>query len=290
MHSYPSSVVFASAPSSLAVSIGDACSTDHDRLDARTGKFSSDCDSTAFCSGSTNATCQPRACRRDEFLFGFGNATAMPPLCKAGTYCPDEGSGCTALVAVGQPCQVDRDEQCAPPPNWQEVASNWNNNGSICLKSACMYANMTLGQPCVLDVATYVYGSNNNTIARHNCQTPQFYCHSGFEVCVPTKAVSIPCDSNEECQSTTCGPRGVCVDPPGTPAHVQAWQLVVTGMSVIAAMVAVVVMLTLFHKRQRLKRYREIREYYDEQVELRRSLAALHAAAADRCDEKDLYD
>ena len=32
-------------------------------------------------------------------------------------------------------------------------------------------------------------------------------------------------------------------------------------------MAAVVVMLTLFHKRQRLQRYREIREYYDEQVE-----------------------
>lgn len=32
-------------------------------------------------------------------------------------------------------------------------------------------------------------------------------------------------------------------------------------------MSAIVVMLTLFHKRQRLKRYQEIREYYDEQVE-----------------------
>lgn len=33
------------------------------------------------------------------------------------------------------------------------------------------------------------------------------------------------------------------------------------------AMTAVVIMLSLFHKRQRLKRYREIREYYDEQTE-----------------------
>ncbi len=74
-------------------------------------------------------------------------------------------------------------------------------------------------------------------------------------------------------------------------------------------MCAIVVMLTLFHKRQRLKRYQEIREFYDEQVEyvllsvsltrrelmvrlcrLRRSLAALHAAAADRYDEKGRYD
>lgn len=203
--------------SSAAVSVGAACSTDHDRLDAVSGKFSSDCDDTAFCSASTNATCQTRACRRDEFPFGFENASAIPPLCKNGTYCPDEGSGCKALVGVGLPCQVDRDEQCAPPPNWQDIASSWNNNGSVCLQSTCTYviaslqppcslrlilrnryANMTLGQPCILDVATY---SDNNTIARHNCQTPRFYCHSGYGVCVPTKALGIPCESDEECQS-----------------------------------------------------------------------------------------
>ncbi|TFK78224.1 hypothetical protein K466DRAFT_507635, partial [Polyporus arcularius HHB13444] len=267
-----------------------ACSTNHDRLDAITGKLYSDCDDTAFCSGSTNATCQPRVCRRDEFPFGFGNATAVPTLCKDGTYCPDEGSGCKALVGVGLPCQVDRDEQCAPPPNWQDIASSWNNNGSVCLKSICTYANMTLGQPCILDVTSYADGAHNSTVARHNCQTPRFYCHSGFAVCVPTKALGLPCESNEECQSITCGSQGMCVDPPGTPIHVKAWHFVITGLSVIATMCAIVVMLTLFHKRQRLKRYQEIREFYDEQVELRRSLAALHAAAADRYDEKGRYD
>lgn len=73
-------------------------------------------------------------------------------------------------------------------------------------------------------------------------------------------------------------------------------------------MVATVVMLTLVHKRLRLQRYREIREYYEEQMKyvflyfrslcammlnvdsLRKSLAALHAAAADRyTDEKHRY-
>ena len=134
-------VMLVTTPITLAaISLGDACSTDHDHLDASTGKFASDCDDTAFCSGSTNATCQPRACRRDEFPFGFENATAIPPLCKDGMYCPDEGSGCKALLDVGQPCQSDRDEQCAPPPNWQDLASSWNANGSVCLKSSCMSA------------------------------------------------------------------------------------------------------------------------------------------------------
>ncbi|TBU57785.1 hypothetical protein BD310DRAFT_928703, partial [Dichomitus squalens] len=124
---------------------GIACTTMNDRLDAATGKFTSDCDDASFCSevGGANGTCQPRQCRRDEFPFGFANAT-VPPLCPRGSYCPDEGSGCRPLVAVGQPCQVGRDEQCAPPGNWQDLASGLNANGSVCLNSACTYVRRSL--------------------------------------------------------------------------------------------------------------------------------------------------
>ncbi|KAI0730758.1 hypothetical protein C8Q76DRAFT_716026 [Earliella scabrosa] len=249
------------------VSIGQSCSTDNDRLDASTGKFSSDCDDTGFCSGAVNGTCQPRRCRRDEFPFGFEsvNATGIPPLCKGGTFCPDEGSGCTPLVDVGQPCQIDRDEQCAPPPDADELASEWNNGGAVCLKGVCAYANMTLGQPCILDVATYDDGPYTNTIIRHNCRTSQYYCHTEFQACIPMKAMGTSCDTNQECVSYNCM-RGICVAPAGTPAHVKAWQFALTGISVVAALAAVVVMLTLFHKRQRLKGHQAIREYYEEQI------------------------
>ncbi|KAL7280424.1 hypothetical protein ACG7TL_005352 [Trametes sanguinea] len=277
-------------------SLGAVCSTDNDRLDSASHKFLSDCDDTTFCSASVNGTCQPRLCRRDEFPFGFTNFTSLPPLCQNGTFCPDEGSGCKPLSAVGSACQMDRDDQCAPPPNWADLASNQNFNGSLCLKSTCTFANMSLGQPCILDGVTYIdLGPNgeqfSNTVTRHSCQTPQLYCDTSLQVCVPTKPLGASCGSDQECRSFNCGPGGVCVDPPETPRRVEAWQVALTSLSIITAMAVTVVMLTLVHKRLRLQRYREIREYYEEQISLRKSLSVLHAAAADRyLDEKRHFD
>ncbi|TFY63531.1 hypothetical protein EVJ58_g3203 [Rhodofomes roseus] len=72
------------------------------------------------------------------------------------------------------------------------------------------------------------------------------------------------------------------------PVHVATWQYGVVTLSVLSAMTATIVVLVLLHKRLRLKRYREIREYYDEQMSLRRSIAALHAAAAEKYEvERD---
>ncbi|TBU47559.1 hypothetical protein BD309DRAFT_886109 [Dichomitus squalens] len=264
----------------------------NDRLDAATGKFTSDCDDASFCSevGGANGTCQPRQCRRDEFPFGFANAT-VPPLCPRGSYCPDEGSGCRPLVAVGQPCQVGRDEQCAPPGNWQDLASGLNANGSVCLNSACTWANMTLGQPCNHEVMVYKDSTGlSNTIIRHNCHTPRFYCHTGYNVCIPTKILAQACGADQECHSYNCGQKGVCIDERGTPNRVKAWQLVITGLSVVSVMIAIVVLLTLVHKRLRLRRLREIREYYEEQVTLRRALASLHSAAADQHEKEKWFD
>lgn len=69
------------------------------------------------------------------------------------------------------------------------------------------------------------------------------------------------------------------------PLHVASWQYGVVALSVLSgdtlaieycnrlgtdalrtAMLSTIVVLVLVHKRLRLKRYREIREYYDEQM------------------------
>lgn len=123
---------------------GGPCSTTDDRLDPASHKFLSDCDDTTFCSPTNSSTsgsgtCQSRQCRRDEFPFGYVTGTHLPPLCSRGSFCPDEGSGCKGLLAPGQSCQLNRDDQCAPPPNWQALANNQNFNGSLCLKSTCMW-------------------------------------------------------------------------------------------------------------------------------------------------------
>ncbi|KAH9949932.1 hypothetical protein B0H21DRAFT_803618 [Amylocystis lapponica] len=294
-----------------SVSQDGACSTLGDGLDTAF-KFQSDCDDKTFCSG-INGTCQERRCRRDEFPFGYDPRDILPALCPRGTFCPDEGSGCKPLVPAGQACQMNRDEQCAPPPNWQMLASNRNFNGSLCLQSLCTVANASLGQHCIADEVAYpatdYKGQQfSNVVIRDNCEAPRFYCDKNAAVCVPTKVIGAQCAEDRECQTYNCNGKGICAEPPEMPFRVPAWQYAITILSVVGgklvlamhssarltssdtAMSTTVVMLVLIHKRIRINRYRTIREYYEEQMSLRRSMAALHAAAAEKYeDEHEFY-
>jgi hypothetical protein len=121
-----------SSPSAL----GKACSITSNRLDPRTKRFTSDCDAQTYCSGIENGTCIPRQCRRDVFPFGYSANQTAPALCPTGSFCPDEGDACRPLVAIGQPCQFNRDEQCTPS-DIPELADSHNFGGSICLHSIC---------------------------------------------------------------------------------------------------------------------------------------------------------
>jgi hypothetical protein len=200
---------------------GGLCSSNNDHLDPDTLDFLSECTDQTFCSAGVNGTCIPRQCRRDEFPFGFGPETVPPPLCAPGTFCPDEGSGCQPLAAVGEPCQLNRDEQCAPPPDWQDLASPQNCNGSICLHSICLcvrclpcmriflisfsYANMTLSSPCIIDNITYTdFDANGQQLqqvfTRDNCRTPNFYCDEVSMSCQLTKAIGQGCLADQECK------------------------------------------------------------------------------------------
>ncbi|KZT00938.1 uncharacterized protein LAESUDRAFT_816206 [Laetiporus sulphureus 93-53] len=306
---------------------GGACSPSNTHLDPSSHKLLSDCSETTFCSSSSSqanittsssttstsstGTCQPRLCRRDEFPFwyyhadesGPSNASAplltLPPLCPVGRFCPDEGSGCRPLVAPGQPCEMNRDDQCAPPPGSERIAlsSERNVNGSICLREICMYANATLGQACIIDNNTYVDEGPDgrqyiNSIARDNCRTtpPQpLYCDGASLQCVPSKPLGAACDADRECESYKCGSSGTCVPSPSMPLRIAPWKYAITAVCVLACMTATLAALVFVHKRLRLQRYREIREYYDEQMSLRRSMAALHAAVAERHRYSDAY-
>lgn len=119
---------------------GGACTTDDDHIDPSSQRFLSDCDEKTFCSAQTNGTCKPKLCRRDEFPFGFQIGDVLPPLCPRGFFCPDQGSGCQELTLVGRPCQLNRDDQCAPSPEFASFSSNQNFNGSLCLQSICTCA------------------------------------------------------------------------------------------------------------------------------------------------------
>ncbi|KZT25722.1 hypothetical protein NEOLEDRAFT_1092215 [Neolentinus lepideus HHB14362 ss-1] len=259
------SVIFSALVHSGSVPAGGACSTDNNRVENSTRKFLTDCDDKTFCSGSSNGTCTPKKCRRDEFPFGYNPGETVPALCSQGSFCPDDGSGCQALVDAGGTCELNRDEQCKQSSDWDRLSSHLNFNGSICLQSTCVYANATLGQRCFLDNTTYVDPGPNGqqvsrTIIRDNCRTPSLFCHQTYLQCLPTKPLGLPCLRDQECQTA------VCVYPPETPLHVSPWQSVVTTICILSAMAATCTTLVLMHKRQRLERHRELREYYHEQL------------------------
>ncbi|THV06379.1 hypothetical protein K435DRAFT_743840 [Dendrothele bispora CBS 962.96] len=263
---------------------GGHCSTSRNRLGSNTHKFLSDCSDQTYCSGPQNGTCLLRTCRRDEFPFGYGPEDFLPPLCPRGTFCPDEGDACRLQVSVGGACQMDRDEQCAPAANWREISNGENFYGSLCLRGICMFANVTYGEPCVIDKNTYTdIGFDGKAIGivivRDNCRAPQSYCNQETQVCERTKTLGDFCQQDQECELRNCV-SGVCTEPPETPFRVAPWQYVITAFCVIGAMISICMLLTVIHRRHRMRRYREIREYYFEQLNLRKSIMALHSAAA----------
>ncbi|KII85258.1 hypothetical protein PLICRDRAFT_337586 [Plicaturopsis crispa FD-325 SS-3] len=267
---------------------GALCIGNNDHIDPSTQKFITECGSKYFCSAGTNGTCIPRQCRRDEFAFGYAPTETVPPLCAAGSFCPDNGSACTPWRPVGDACELGRDEQCAPPDDADRAtwSSKQNFNGSVCLQMQCRYANVTVGQPCVIDNTTYmdvgVAGEPSSiVVTRDNCRT-EYFCDGTSSTCVPTQALGSLCQTDQQCSTYNCGSQGLCTDPPETPVRVAPWQYALTGICIAAAMVATCVMLTFVHKRHRHENYKEIREYYTEQITLRRNIIALHSSAAAR--------
>lgn len=94
-----------------SVNKGGACSTKNSRLQAGTNQFWSECNSVTFCSDS-DGTCVPKRCRKDDYPFGYSQGASLPPKCSKGQFCPDEGSDCQPALAVGSPCQLNRDGSC----------------------------------------------------------------------------------------------------------------------------------------------------------------------------------
>jgi hypothetical protein len=161
-----------------------------------------------------------------RYFSGYTQGEIVPPLCPHGTFCPDEGSGCKALMAIGQSCQLGRNEQCAPPPNWSYLASGLNFNGSLCLNGKCRfvalwhllslsshhsvghsrYANITLGQACQIENTTYL-GLDltgepiKTTVIRDDCHTPELFCDTTTMLCEHTKVTGSTCQTDGECKT-----------------------------------------------------------------------------------------
>ena len=90
-----------------SVDYGGSCQISNQKLEFGTYQFQSDCDSTTFCNSSS--LCDHKGCRKDEYPFGYATGATLPPRCDTGYFCPDEGDQCLPVLAVGSPCQFDRD-------------------------------------------------------------------------------------------------------------------------------------------------------------------------------------
>ncbi|RPD78518.1 hypothetical protein L226DRAFT_457878 [Lentinus tigrinus ALCF2SS1-7] len=157
------------APAVLAGDVPwlQACNPAHQKLQEGTYQFQTDCDAMTYC--ASNSTCALRGCRSDDFPFGYSSNVTIPDKCPKGMFCPDEQDSCQALLSVGSACQFNRDDECEGPPNFKELADTTgfglNVNGSICLNNVCMWANVTVGLPCVVQNTAYTaYGPDGEFV------------------------------------------------------------------------------------------------------------------------------
>ncbi|KAG8690886.1 hypothetical protein FRC09_011801 [Ceratobasidium sp. 395] len=183
-------------------------------------------------------------------------------------------------------CQLNRDDQCAPPTDTTGLEGQLNNHGAMCFQFACQYANITLGQGCQVENTVYIGYStggqqNINIVSRDRC-APGLWCNAQTSVCEPTAQLGQSCSAHKQCDTYTCGSDNLCTNPPGTPLKIELWQYIVTGIGIILLMVGTFIGLFMLHKRSRAKKLREIREYFREQTGFRQSIISMHSNARSR--------
>ncbi|KAG6813325.1 hypothetical protein H0H92_012138 [Tricholoma furcatifolium] len=183
---------------------GANCSQSENRLQAGTYQFWDQCDSVNYCSAS--GVCTPKGCRKDEYPFGYAVGATLPPKCPKGQFCPDEEDACQDILPVMSACQLDRDDQCEAPPNFQQLADTSgrgrNVNGSVCLNNVCLWANKTLGVACTVENTAYIaYGADNtefiDIVSRGDCQLG-FYCDAAQQICMTEKDLGVSCTADKE--------------------------------------------------------------------------------------------
>jgi len=269
------------------VTRGQNCSVAHNRLQAGTYQFWSDCDTVTFCNSS--GLCDLKKCRKDDYPFGYAqDSDSIPPKCPKGQFCPDEEDACQPQLAVGSPCQLNRDDQCQPPPNFAQLADNTvhglNFNGSVCLNNVCMYANVTLGLACAVENTPYIgYAGTNefiDIVSRGNCANGM-YCDSQQKVCVQAKTLSTACNADKECSTYNCLSSGVCGKAPEAPNQFGTWVYIVVAVGIFGGIFGTLTALFIVHRRQRDNEREKRMQYWREQNAFRQNIMNMRQSARD---------
>ncbi|KAJ7594785.1 hypothetical protein C8J56DRAFT_821765 [Mycena floridula] len=264
---------------------GDPCTQGNNRLQAGTYQFYSDCNSVTFC--AANNTCVPKGCRKDDFPFGYAqDSDRIPDKCDRGQFCPDEADVCQDWIPVGQPCQLNRDDQCLAPPNFQELADDSNRglnfNGSVCLNNQCYWANVTENDPCVVENTAYIgYGGDGefiDIVSRGNCRLG-LYCDAQTTTCKANKLLGDACDADKECDSWNCLNTAVCGPPADEPRELGTWVYAIVGIAIIGGMLATLIGLYFLHRRHRDHERAKRAQYWREQNAFHQNLLQMRDTA-----------
>ncbi|KZV69526.1 hypothetical protein PENSPDRAFT_580767 [Peniophora sp. CONT] len=272
----------------------DTCDPSHNGLATGTLQYVSDCNATTFC--NSDGTCKPKECRRDEFPLGYplsgikanGFKLEAPDKCDKGKFCPDEGTGCQDQLAVGSACQLNRDDECQPPDNADELEDKsgfgLNVNGAICLNFVCHWANVTAGQECEVENVGYItYGANNSEfvdyVSRDNCVVGA-YCDNSASprVCVNRKLIAASCTADKECATFNCA-SGACAEAVNTPKHYGTWVYIVIGVCIFGGIFGILVALFFLHRRDRDAEREKRLQYWREQNAFRQNIMQMQESA-----------
>ncbi|KAJ7598957.1 hypothetical protein C8J56DRAFT_915474 [Mycena floridula] len=264
---------------------GEPCIQTNNRLQAGTYQFYGDCTSTNYC--AANSTCVRKTCRKDDFPFGYPqDSDDIPPKCGPGQFCPDEADLCLDQIPVGQRCQLNRDDQCQPPPNFAELADTSNRginfNGSVCLNNQCYYANVEENDVCVVENMPYIgYGGIGefiDIVSRGNCKIG-LYCDAQDLKCKANKLLGDTCDADKECDSWNCLNAGVCGPAADEPRHLGTWVYAVVGIALIGGMFGTLIGLYIIHRRSHDREQEKRAQYWREQAAFHQNLVQLREAA-----------
>ncbi|RXK37082.1 hypothetical protein M231_05670 [Tremella mesenterica] len=277
------------------VALYGACDIANNHLDVNTKAFETDCDSFGFC--TSNGTCFPRQCRRDEYVLTslLDASIPTPPLCPEGMFCPDDASGCLPWVPLGGRCELNRDDECEPPSTPFAVKPDevGVGKGAICLLGVCMWENVGLGGTCETESATYTGFDTdgtafNTSITRDNCIEGQGYCNVTMTQCLPVKDVGDSCWEDQECGSYTCTAQtqqdgsslvGNCVDPPNSRVHIPRWLYGLSSTGLIIATGMILWGLVRMHRQSEEAQLKIMEEYQKQQTSYRTSIMSMHSLA-----------
>jgi hypothetical protein len=151
-----------------------------------------------------------------------------------------------------------------------------------------MWANVTLGQPCVVENTAYIaYGDTGggssggefiDIVSRGNCRLG-LYCDAQQKVCVQAKQLNAACGADKECDSFNCLDTGVCGVSADTPNHFPVWVYAVVAIGIFGGMFGTLFLLFIFHRRQRDEDREKRLQYWREQNAFRQNIMQMRDTA-----------